>query len=462
MNAFRIIIQKFFNHDRIFILDKNNQYEFCEYIHSKNYRNNMINNLFYYYFFNAISDDCIFDIRDNISKKFNYVNTVITNIFVLESQIDEFLETFSKIQRVYYGFAKLAQLYKFKKATVQVNTDLCMNDLNPKSSNVFILHQNNSKYFFSIKDLTNMLNRNLSNCIDFAPDPIITKNPYNNIMLSDAELYNIYFFMRWNNGVIPELFQAYFICNFNMKNFRYNYEANILNIYIKNYIYNAHHDTLYPIFENMFAEFRYITKKLHIDEEFPKDRLINIMKPYLHLYYVWIHATNGTYKQCSAEYALKRKLRLFVSFNPLFGRKMYNIKRTMFNKRKIEHYFEDKHMNFYKEYTPISSTKKPVVRQSRRIRVNDDDDELEGENIVYTGFQSFFYNYQNERPRSPSNETPVLESNDRDVDDEDDDEDDTEDDNDVPDLIYNFDVNNEANVEEDDDDEEEKDDGSIS
>lgn len=456
MNAFRIIIQKFFNQDRIFMIDKNNQYEFCEYIYKNNYRNHSINNLIYYYFFNVNSDECEFDMHDNIRKKLNCANSIITNIFLLESQVNEFLETFSKIQRLYYGFVKLAQIYKFKKAAVQVTTDLCMTNLDPKSANVFVLNQNNSKYYFSIKDLTNMLTRNLSNCIDFAPEPIITKNPYNNVMLSNTDLYNIYFFMRWNNRIIPELFQGYFMSNFNMKNFRYNYEFSIINTFIKNYIYNAHHDTLYPIFEDMFTECRHITRKLNIDEEFPKDRLMNIMKPYLHLYYSWNYATNGTYKQCNAEYMLKRKLRLFVNFNKQFGRKMYTIKRVMFNKKKIEHHFNDAHMNFYKEYDPKILNKPPPVRPSRRIYVYEEDDELEGENIVYSGRSpSVFYSYQNERSRSPSIETPVLESDH----DEEEDNDDNDDDN-VPDLIYNFDANNEAIVEEDD--EEEKDDGSIS
>jgi len=456
MNAFRIIIQNFFNQDRIFMLDKNNQSEFCEYIYSKNYRKNPINNLFYYYFFNITNDELYFDMHDNISKKFNCLNELISNIFVLESQKDDILDLFSKIQRVYYGFVKLAYLYKFNKAKVQVTTDLCMNDLNPKSSNVFTLYQSNSKYYFSLKDLINMLNRNLSNCMDFAPDPIVTKNPYNNVMLTDTELYNIYFFMRWNSCIIPELFQGYFMCNFNMKTFRYNNEFSIINTYIKNYIYNAHHDTLYPIFKCMFSECKYITKKLQIDEEFPKDKLMNIMKPYLHLYYIWINSTNGTYKQCNAEYALKRKLRLFVNFNPQFGRKIYTIKKAMFNKRKIEHTFNDKHMNFYKEYNPSTLKHKPVLTRARRIYVYEED-ELGGENIVYSGRSpSVFYSYQNyaeNQDAFQSVETPVLES-----DDEDESDDNDEEDNDVPDLVYNFDTSFVV----DDDDEEKDDDDSIS
>lgn len=457
MNAIRIIIQKFFKQDKIFIIDKNNLHEFCHYVYSNNYRYNMINGLFYHYFFSLHEDESILDMHENIRKKFNCVDTITTNIFITESQKNEVLEKFARMQKVYYGFVKLAHIYKFKKAKVQVTTDLCMNDLNPKSSNVFILQQNNSKYYFSIKDLINMFNRNLSNCIDFAPEPIITKNPYNNLMLSNTELYNIYFFMRWNNCVVPELFQAYFISNFNMKTFRYNYEFNIINTYIKNYIYNAHHDTLYPIFKSMFFECKCITKKLRIDDEFPKDKLMNIMKPYLHLYYTWIHATNGTYKQCNAEYTLKRKLRLFINFNPKFGRKMYNVKRTIFNKRKIEHYFDDKHMNFYKEYDE-SLINKPVLPRAMRLYVYEDEDDLEGENIVYNGrIPSVFYNYQNQPGQQPdetsSEVTPVLESDDNANEEDDDDAED------VPDLIYNFDANNENN---EDEDEEEKDDGSIS
>jgi hypothetical protein len=219
----------------------------------------------------------------------------------------------------------------------------------------------------------------------------------------------------------------------------------------------------------MFSECKHITKKLHIDPEFPKDKLMNIMKPYLHLYYTWIHATNGTYKQCNAEYELKRKLRLFINFNPRFGRKYCSVKRIMFNRKKIEYYFNDEHMNFYKEYDQSILINKPVLSRVRRAYVYEDDDELEGENIVYSGRSpSFFYNQyeqdvvqddqneqdvvQDDQQDTSSYETPVLED---------------EDDDDVPDLIYNFDTsftaNNDVYMEDDEDeDEEENDDGSIS
>jgi hypothetical protein len=61
-----------------------------------------------------------------------------------------------------------------------------------------------------------------------------------------------------------------------------------------------------------------------------------------------------------------------------------------------------------------------------------------------------YYNEPGERPRSPSVETPVLDS------DEEDDENENE--NEVPDLVYNFVANNE----ETDDDEEKEDDESMS
>jgi hypothetical protein len=313
------------------------------------------------------------------------------NIFLSEIQKIQFLEKLSKMQRTYYGFAKLAHIYRLKKSKVQINTDLCLNELNPRASNVFILYQNNSKYYFTALDLINMFNRNLSNCFDFSPDPILIKNPYNNINFSHAELYNSYFFIRWSGYVIPELLQGYFMSNFHMRTFRNNYEFNIINIHIKNFIYNSHHDVLYPIFQEMFTEFSDITKRLKIHESFPKDKLMNIMKPYMHLYYIWNYATNGTYKQCNAEYLLKKKLRLFVRFNPMFGRKYYKSNRILFNEIKFETLFNDTHINFYKDYCANELFKKPIPRRV----YYESDNELNRENINQYNFTpNFVYFYE--------------------------------------------------------------------
>jgi hypothetical protein len=193
-----------------------------------------------------------------------------------------------------------------------------------------------------------------------------------------------------------------------MRTFRNNYEFNIINIHIKNFIYNSHHDVLYPIFQEMFTEFSDITKRLKIHENFPKDKLMNIMKPYMHLYYIWNYATNGTYKQCNAEYLLKKKLRLFVRFNPMFGRKYYKSIRLLFNEVKFETLFNDTHINFYKDYCANELFKKPIPRQ---VYYEESDNELHVENINQSNLPSnlpsnFAYFYEPTQELEGENDVP--------------------------------------------------------
>lgn len=350
MNTFQTIIQKYYGQDKVFSLTKNdgaNSLEFLQYIYANKYNNKTKAAGFFYHYILQILVDADDDDYEFIYKKFNELKKLVISPFMSETIANALLDDFSGFQRIYKGFARLAHIYKFKKAKVQINTDLCMNELNPKKSNVFVLFQNNLKYYFSARDLMNIINRNLSHCIGFVPDMIVSKNPYNNVVLNETCLYNIYFFLRWNAYIIPELFHGFFLSNFVATTFHYNYECKIINEHIKNFIYNSHHDTLYPIFNDMWDAYYRITKKIVIDEEFPRDKLINIMKPYLHLYYTSLYATNGTYKQCNAEYTLRRKLMRFRNFNPLFGRKYVRFNKDIFGKRDKRVEFDLKHINFY-------------------------------------------------------------------------------------------------------------------
>ena len=133
MNTIHIIIQKFFNQDKIFVLNKNNLYDFWNYICINKYNNDLINHLFYYYFFNSknIINRDEYNLYYIIYNKLNTVKQAMSNIFLSEIQKNQFLEKFSKMQRIYYGFAKLGHIYRLKKSKVQINTDLCLNELNP-------------------------------------------------------------------------------------------------------------------------------------------------------------------------------------------------------------------------------------------------------------------------------------------------------------------------------------------
>jgi hypothetical protein len=346
MDAFQAILQKYHGQSELFTLTKMNHFDFLNHVYKNNcHLKTKSAHFLYYYLMRPFSkNEASFT-----NQKFNELNNFLNNIFTPCWLREELLNEFSKIQKIYNGFARFAHIYKFKRAKVQVDSDLCMNQLNPKKSNVFTLYQNGAKYYFSMNDLINILNRNLSNCLDFSPQPIVTKNPFNNIILKDVDLYNIYFFIKWSGYVTPELFHGFFLSNLNIRTFRFNYEFNIVNNHIKNYIYNSHHDTLYPIFKEMWKHYDSITRKMIISYEFPKDILINIMKPYLHLYYLSLYSTNGTYKQCNAGYLLRQKLIRFKSFNPKFGRKYIHYKTDFFGKRKRTEEYDTNHINFYKD-----------------------------------------------------------------------------------------------------------------
>jgi hypothetical protein len=351
MTAFFTILQKYYKDERVIFLENNKQKN--ELWKNTKIFNNKVQFLLYYYIINNTDiDNYPSKLSVIVQNKFKHLKTAISNIFNTDDQSEEILNIFSKVQKIYYAFSRLAHIYKIKKAQVKMNYDLCMNELLEKDPNVFILYQDKVKYLFTIKDLSNIIHSNLSNTTAFVPDPIICKNPYNNTPFTEVDLYNIYFFIKHRNHTIPELFHGYMKSGFDRYDFRNNYETIIVNASIKNYVYNSHFHILYPVVISMLKEFKQLLKNITIDEEFPREKLVSIFKPYLQLYYSSLYATNGTYKQCSSNYLLKMKLKAFAIFNPFFGRKYITIKKTIENKKTIVHSFNEAHIHFYKENKP--------------------------------------------------------------------------------------------------------------
>jgi hypothetical protein len=83
------------------------------------------------------------------------------------------------------------------------------------------------------------------------------------------------------------------------------------------------------------------------------------MRPYLHLYYLSKYYVVGTEKKNDSMEKLMDKFDLFVRFNPQFGRKVIKIERIP--KKKVIIEYNDKHMNFYKEYPKSAFPKLPMI-----------------------------------------------------------------------------------------------------
>jgi len=262
-----------------------------------------------------------------IESKFLYLNQVLDNIFFNENLKGAFLLSFSKAQRAYFAFAKLANIYKYKKASIKMNVDLYMNELNPNKRNVISILQDGSKYLFLGSDLVKVINSSLLNSSHFFAEPLEPKNPFNNLPFNNTTLYNIYFHIKHNCEINPILFHLFFKADFDLDRFLYDNESIIRDTAIKNYAHYSPPSVLYHDLELMLATNRRFTKKLFIHDDFPVDKLVDIFRPYFYLFYLHRYGVYGTDKRNHSFVQLKNKLRAFVNYNPLFGRKIYKSER---------------------------------------------------------------------------------------------------------------------------------------
>ena len=336
MAALKLIIKKIINTD-------NN-------IFSTNYDttdkvNKIIKSLFFYFISKEI----------NIKSKFEFFFETTQNTF-FKNILEDFIHYFCKIQKTYNGFNKLAKIYKYKKTSIVVDADIALNEIKENQPNVFSVIQVNSKYLFSINDLINIINASLTNNYQFFVEPLCVKNPYNNIPFSKSTLYNIYFFILGKTHYRPDLFFKFFACDFNLSHFGKKYEVLLREHYIYNYVYKSTSDLLFKEVTKMIRYFNNysltngLKNKIHVDADFPKDKLIKIMQPYLLLYFTSIYSMILN-KKSETRVAFKYMMLRFSNYNPQFGRKKYkilfnynaNFKKTVACKI-IE--FDDKHIAF--------------------------------------------------------------------------------------------------------------------
>ena len=256
----------------------------------------------------------------NIKQKFKVLKEIINNGFHPYDFINNCINVFCYYQRIYNGFNKLAYIYKLKKAKIQTSQDFFLNELTETDMNVITILHHNNKYLFSITDLVNIWLNALCNSPYFIPTPIEIKNPYDNIPFIKSILYNIYFFIRSKYAIVPPLIQAFFLTNFHLKEFEYKHKQQIQEFSLYRYVYNTPPDSIHTSIVDMIYEHNNTKPKLKIHHEFPKDILLEIMRPYLLLYYKSKYS--GTRFLNNKYYMiLQQKMMAFIEYNPHFGKK---------------------------------------------------------------------------------------------------------------------------------------------
>jgi hypothetical protein len=119
--------------------------------------------------------------------------------------------------------------------------------------------------------------------------------------------------------------------DFDLRKFRDENENVIKNIAFNSYVRNASATSLYNSAVQMLKKYQ---KNLVIHKDFPKEQVIDILRPYLLLYYI-IEYSSEEYKITDAEENLKYKLQRLYEYNSSFGRKIVKLKRVGFSKRMI-------------------------------------------------------------------------------------------------------------------------------
>jgi len=235
----------------------------------------------------------------------------------------EIFTLFTKAQRTYFALVKLVHMYRHKKTPVYNSSDLLMTPIDQYGEGVMRLYQRNRIYLFTVNDICNLFNANLSHSPYFFSDPLPIRNPYNNVYFTKTDLYNFYYFVRGSKRAVPILMELFFRSNFDILHFGRENQYIIREFYIKNYVDTMHKNALLENIYSMLNDHSDII----IHPEFPRDRLIEVMRPYLLLYFKWAYSSCYRSQSKSME-RLCNQLRVFKRYNPCFGRKMIKMKKV--------------------------------------------------------------------------------------------------------------------------------------
>jgi hypothetical protein len=180
------------------------------------------------------------------------------------------------------------------------------------------------------------------------------------------------------------------------------------------------------------------TKNLTIHQNFPKDLLVDIFRPFLFHHYIANYYIEGTPKTYKSKKLLYIKLRKFYEFNPGFGREI--IKLTKKNKKiiKREYILNTKHISFYDIVVSSKIETSEIIFLTNNSTIN-----ILINNTIFNAFNG------------NSDETTVIY-------DEDDDDDDDDDDSDILNATTIYDHNYNTEEEEEEEGEEVREEDSVS
>ncbi len=293
--------------------------------------------------------------------KHRYMKAMCNNSFITYEIVDKFYISMSRVQRAYFGFERLARVWKYKHSIVQISHDLYMNEINPNDKKTLVLLQNGKLYYFSVSDLSKIIKNSITHAASYLfPEPLPIKNPFTNIIFTKSDLYNIYFKLRDSYCVIPYLIELFFRYNFDIFYLRKWHEKELLKHIIDTYIRDAPLSHLYDECLDMLYQYGF-DRNICPDNRFPREQFIQTMRPFLNLH-LNIKCNPDKLVVMNLNYEIKYRLKAFVTKYPLYGQAIHEIplrfahtpmiKNKFFDKEDISH-FMISHVNvetYYNSY----------------------------------------------------------------------------------------------------------------
>ena len=135
--------------------------------------------------------------KEYIKFKYSFLRNIFENQLIDKNIKLEFLEIFRKSQYAYNALNRFVYHWKLKKSNIHISCDLYLNPINENDNNVITIFQNKQRYIFTMNDVVSIFETALSNSYGFDEgNPLIPKNPYNNIEFNSTDFHNIYFFLK--------------------------------------------------------------------------------------------------------------------------------------------------------------------------------------------------------------------------------------------------------------------------
>ena len=242
------------------------------------------------------------------------------NRFISTKTREELINHFCKFKQIYWGFTKVARIWKIRHTPTRIQTDLYMNELDPSHKYTFQLINTNGIYLFSLQNLARIVVDAITHQSGMFLAPLTIKNPYTNDLLSKCDLFNIYFSLLHAHLRIHEMLEKFFKCEFNVFEFRRKHETELRDIAIEQYTKTATTGELAQDVDDMLRLHK-MTNRIKIMPGFPQKQLVDTMRPFLKIYLMERFSFSSMTRKYSAK-KLDKILNQFAEQNPKYGRKI--------------------------------------------------------------------------------------------------------------------------------------------